>query len=126
MTGKIRIIAGQWRGRRLPVMELDGLRPTTDRIRETLFNWLMNDIRGQRCLDAFAGSGALGWEALSRGAAQVVFLEQHSEIVAQLQQQCTLLDTQANCQIIQADSCHWLQQPPSRLFDVVFLDPPYT
>ena len=74
-TGEVRIIAGLWRGRKLPVLNAEGLRPTTDRVKETLFNWLMNDIAGSRCLDCFAGSGSLGLEALSRQAQAVVFLE---------------------------------------------------
>jgi len=73
--GKLRIIGGEWRSRQLPVADLPGLRPTTDRVRETLFNWLQNDIPGAHCLDLFAGSGALGFEAASRGAASVTMLE---------------------------------------------------
>ena len=82
---QLRIIAGDWRGRKLSFADVEGLRPTPDRVRETLFNWLAPMIRGARCLDLFAGSGALGLEALSRGAAQVVMLDQHPKVIKQLQ-----------------------------------------
>ena len=81
---EIRIIGGQWRGRRIPVLDLPGLRPTPNRIRETLFNWLSLSVRGARCLDLFAGTGALGFEALSRGAAFVTFVDSSSQITQTL------------------------------------------
>src|SRR5471032_1234840 len=85
--GQLRIIGGQWRSRRFTFPDIPGLRPTPDRVRETLFNWLQNDIAGARCLDLFAGSGALGLEALSRGAAEVVFVEQAVPASRVLQEQ---------------------------------------
>lgn len=125
--GEVRIIAGRWRGRKLPVLMLQGLRPTGDRVKETLFNWLMADIVGSQCLDCFAGSGALGFEALSRQAKTVVFIERDKQVAKQLQQNLRQLacnETQA--QVIQADTLAWLKQPPAQpLFDVVFIDPPF-
>ncbi|MGL6205902.1 MAG: RsmD family RNA methyltransferase, partial [Giesbergeria sp.] len=85
-AGEIRIIGGQWKRTRLPVPQRPGLRPTPDRVRETLFNWLGQDVTGWRCLDAFAGTGALGLEAASRGAASVLLVEQDGELLARLQQ----------------------------------------
>lgn len=122
--GQLRIIGGQWRSRRLPVVDLPGLRPTTDRVRETLFNWLQNDVPGARCLDLFAGSGALGFEAASRGAASVVMLEMQSQAVKLLQQNMQAL--QANTmQLIAQDAMQWLQKPSPVRFDIVFIDPPF-
>ena len=119
----LRIIGGQWRSRHLEFPELPGLRPTPDRVRETLFNWLAPVLPGARCLDLFAGSGALGIEALSRGAAETVFVEQHPAAVGALR---------ANLAKLQADGAHvhmadaqaWLRLP-STPFDIVFLDPPF-
>jgi len=88
MSGKIRIIGGQWRGRKLPVLNKAGLRPTTDRVKETVFNWLMPIIEGSRCLDAFAGAGSLGFEAASRGAIEVTLLEKDKQVAQHLKQQC--------------------------------------
>src|SRR5699024_5826550 len=85
-SGQIRIIGGLWRGRKLPVLNSEGLRPTTDRIKETLFNWLMFDVNERRCLDLFAGSGSLGFEALSRGASQVIMVEKDHQVAQQLSQ----------------------------------------
>jgi 16S rRNA (guanine966-N2)-methyltransferase len=120
--GRLRIIAGRWRGRKLPVLDLPGLRPTPDRVRETLFNWLAPDIRELSCLDLFAGTGALGFEALSRGAAHAVMLESHAQAVVQLRKNATLL--QADAEIIQADALSSLAKE-SRRFDLVFVDPPF-
>ncbi len=120
----IRIIAGQWRGRRLPVPDLPGLRPTGDRVRETLFNWIQTDIRGARCLDLFAGSGALGLEAASRGAADVLMLEKNPVAVSQLRENCHLLKAD-NIEILQADALRWLEEPASSAFGIVFIDPPF-
>jgi 16S rRNA (guanine966-N2)-methyltransferase len=122
--GDVRIIAGDWRGRKLPVLSQAGLRPTSDRMRETLFNWLQFDIAGARCLDAFAGSGALGFEALSRGAAEVVFLEKNLEAANQLKANAQLLKAD-KAQIMQVDSQAWLAQPALMQFDGVFIDPPF-
>ncbi|CAJ0997399.1 16S rRNA (guanine(966)-N(2))-methyltransferase [Sodalis praecaptivus] len=122
-AGQIRIIGGRWRGRKLPVPDSPGLRPTTDRVRETLFNWLAPVIQEARCLDCFAGSGALGLEALSRGAASVTLLEQDRAVSAQLAKNLQVLQAQ-QCQVITADSLRWLAQPGDA-FNVVFIDPPF-
>lgn len=122
--GEVRIIGGEWRGRKLPVLEADGLRPTSDRIRETLFNWLQFELPTAHCLDVFAGSGALGFEALSRGAAQVVMLEKSAVIAQQLKQNAGLLKT-AKAEIHQSDSLQFLAKPASQTFKVVFVDPPF-
>ena len=84
-AGMIRLISGQWRGRKLPVHDVDGLRPTTDRVKETLFNWLAAEVRASRCLDVFAGSGSLGFEALSRYASYVMMIEKEPKAARQLQ-----------------------------------------
>ena len=120
----IRIIAGQWRGRKLPVAEIEGLRPTGDRIRETLFNWLDAEIDGAQCLDLFAGSGVLGLEALSRGAGQVVALDSSREAVSALVEAARLLDT-SKLQAKQMDAIQWLKSKPAGPFDLVFIDPPF-
>jgi 16S rRNA (guanine966-N2)-methyltransferase len=122
-AGEIRIIGGQWRGRKLKVPEVPGLRPTPDRVRETLFNWLMPVIQGAYCLDPFAGSGALGFEALSRGAASVVMVDQ-SAIVTQLLQEELSRFKVDNAEVYRADVPQKLKKP-SHTFDIVFLDPPY-
>lgn len=126
--GRLRIIGGRFRGRRLPIIDLPGLRPTPDRIRETLFNWLAPVIEGARCLDCFAGSGALGLEAASRGAASVVLIERSEPAARQLRDNLRVLGT-AHVQVIQADALAWLADPGARAawgpFDLVFLDPPY-
>ncbi|MDR3478246.1 MAG: 16S rRNA (guanine(966)-N(2))-methyltransferase RsmD [Gammaproteobacteria bacterium] len=121
--GEIRIIGGQWRGRKLKVPELPGLRPTPDRVRETLFNWLAPIMPGAYCLDLFAGSGALGIEALSRGAAEVVLVDQAKMVVDQLRQQLVTLGAK-NAEVYQAKVPTQLKSP-ARPFDVVFLDPPF-
>lgn len=123
-SGKLRIIAGEWRSRQLPVLDLPGLRPTTDRVRETLFNWLQNDIASARCLDLFAGSGALGFEAASRGAASVTLLELQAAAADQLAANMQLLQAQ-NMQLVRADALNWLAQYQGEPFDLVFLDPPF-
>jgi len=123
MTGKVRIISAQWRRRLLRVPDVDGLRPTPARVRETLFNWLAGSIEGARCLDLYAGSGALGFEAASRGAAEVVLVERDKRAVACMREQaCALGATQID--VVQADVRSWLQGGASR-FDMVFLDPPF-
>ena len=123
-SGQLRIIAGQWRGRKLPVAELPGLRPTSDRVRETLFNWLAPYIAGARVLDCFSGSGALTFEALSRGAAESVLLEKAQSAVSTLTNNLSTLKAR-NATVIHGDSIKWLQQPASAPFDLVFLDPPF-
>lgn len=123
MQGYIRIIAGLWRGRRLRVPDVEGLRPTPDRVRETLFNWLSPMIANSRCLDLFTGSGVLGFEALSRGAAYVEMVDQSPEIITLLKQELAKLG-EANANIYCArvpDQLPKAKQP----FDIVFLDPPY-
>lgn len=122
--GQVRIIGGDWRGRKLPVVQQEGLRPTSDRVRETLFNWLQFEIAGARCLDVFAGSGALGMEALSRGAKQVTFLELAASVAAQLKKNLTLLSAD-NALVLKTDSLQWLAQPASTELNVIFLDPPF-
>ncbi len=123
MKGKVRIIGGQWRGRKLQVSDKQGLRPTSDRVRETLFNWLAMPLPGSRCLDLFAGSGALGIEAASRGAKQVFLVEKKRDIVQDLRQQVATLATD-NLEIICADALTFLKGTASA-FDIVFLDPPF-
>ena len=120
---QVRIIGGEHRGRKLPFPDLPGLRPSGDRVRETLFNWLQPVIINARCLDLFAGSGALGLEAASRGAREVVMLDQAAQVVRQLEANRDLLGL-TQVQIIKADALRWLEQYP-RPFDVVFVDPPF-
>ena len=119
----LRIIGGAWRGRRLAFPDVPGLRPSPDRVRETLFNWLAGVIHGSRCLDLFAGSGALGLEAASRGAAEVVMVDTSRAVVGRLRQHKQALGAEA-IEIVQADALGYLHQP-ARPFDIVFLDPPY-
>lgn len=128
-AGRLRIIGGRFRGRLLPIPEQPGLRPTPDRVRETLFNWLAPVIEGARCLDLFAGTGALGLEALSRGASSVVLIERSELAARQLGHNIQGLGA-TGAQVIQGDALGWLDNVPraaaSGPFDVVFLDPPYT
>ena len=123
----VRLIGGQWRRRLLRFPALEGLRPTPDMARERLFNWLGQDLDGWRCLDIFAGSGALGFEAASRGAAYTVLLEQNRTACQALQTNRSQLAA-AQTEIICTDALAWLRQPttPSALFDLAFIDPPYT
>ncbi|MGX9463418.1 16S rRNA (guanine(966)-N(2))-methyltransferase RsmD [Shewanella sp. A14] len=123
-SGQVRIISGQWRSRKLPIHDLEGLRPTTDRVRETLFNWLANDIRGARVLDCFAGSGALGLEALSRYASFATMIELQKNAAHQLTQNLATLQCQ-NAQVINADSLQELAKGAPSGFDIVFIDPPF-
>lgn len=123
-VNQLRIIGGQWRGRKLSFPTLDGLRPTGDRIRETLFNWLASDIPGSVCADLFAGSGALGFEALSRGAREVLLLEKSGSGAQQLRDNLSLLEASKGT-VVQTDSLLWLKQQPVRPLDVVFIDPPF-
>ncbi len=121
---QLRIIGGDWRGRRLDFPDVQGLRPTPDRVRETLFNWLMPVIRSARCLDLFAGSGALGLESLSRGAAEVVLVDSQPQVIAALQKNLDLLQAGTRAQLQQRDALQYLTQC-KECFDVIFLDPPY-
>lgn len=127
-NGRIRIIGGKWRGRYLNVLTYPSLRPTPDRVRETLFNWLAPTIVHARCLDLFAGSGALGFEALSRGAKEVIFIDNHANGIKAIKEAAQTLQTLSHCEIISGDSLRWLQQArkmgPS--FDIIFLDPPFS
>ena len=121
--GVIRIIGGQWKGRKLPVVSVQGLRPTPDRVRETLFNWLQGSLYQARCLDLFAGSGAIGFEALSRGAGQLVMVEKHHQAAKQLADNITLLNAE-NITLKQTDAYHYLSTE-TQPFDIIFLDPPF-
>jgi 16S rRNA (guanine966-N2)-methyltransferase len=123
MANTLRIIGGEWRGRRIRFPGKGGIRPTPDRVRETLFNWLMAKLPGSRCLDLFAGSGALGLEALSRGAAHVTFVERDRESAASLAATAAAL-APGRAVVIEADATAWLAGAPTA-FDVVFLDPPF-
>ena len=119
----LRIIAGTWRGRRFRFPDIADIRPTPNRVRETLFNWLQRDIPGAVCLDLFAGSGALGLEALSRGAKWVTFVDRDARVTAHLQHQLNELKVD-NAAVIHSTAHDFLRQPGHR-FDVVFLDPPF-
>jgi len=119
----VRIIAGAWRGRRIEVAVTAGLRPTPDRVRETLFNWLGQRLEGLACLDLYAGSGALGFEAASRGAARVVLVERDPRALAALERSREQLGA-TQVRIERAEALAWLARPGER-FDVVFLDPPF-
>lgn len=124
INNTVRIIGGQFRGKKITFPEADGLRPTSDRIRETVFNWLMHDIREARCLDLFAGSGALGFEAHSRGAAHVVLIEKNPVIYRHLQQTAAAFHPE-KLSIIQASAANYLQAQPATQFDIIFVDPPF-
>lgn len=124
-TQPLRIIGGQWRGRKLSFPAIEGLRPTGDRVRETLFNWLAPFLPGARCLDLYAGSGALGLEALSRGADYSLMLEKDSVAAKQLRTNLAQLDCERG-QVQTEDSLVWLSRGPEGApFDVVFIDPPF-
>ncbi len=123
MTGQIRIIGGRWRGRNIRFREAPGLRPTPSRVRETLFNWLGQELPEYQCLDLFAGSGALGFEALSRGAARVVMVEKHPATAKCLRDNAERLGA-TGAEIVAAEALHWLRRD-KRCFDLIFLDPPF-
>jgi 16S rRNA (guanine(966)-N(2))-methyltransferase RsmD len=122
-SNRVRIIGGHWRSRMLAFPDTLGLRPTPDRVRETIFNWLGQTLDGKRCLDLFAGSGALGFEALSRGASQVVMVERDSKAVQSLKDNALLLKAE-HCEFVAADALRFLERE-TRSFDVIFVDPPY-
>ncbi|AHJ76201.1 16S rRNA (guanine(966)-N(2))-methyltransferase [Kosakonia sacchari] len=122
-TGQIRIIGGQWRGRKLPVPDSPGLRPTTDRVRETLFNWLAPSMVDAHCLDCFAGSGALGLEALSRYAASATLLEMERSVAQQLQQNLATLKA-ANAKVVNTNTLTFLANPGTP-HNIAFIDPPF-
>ena len=121
--GKLRLIAGKWRGRQLDILDAPGLRPSPDRVRETLFNWIQLEIVGARCLDLFAVTGAFGFESLSRGATEVVMIESNPKLVEALKQSAELLACE-NHTIQLTDAMSWLKQG-SKGFDIIFLDPPF-
>ena len=120
----VRIIGGGWRGRRVSFPDIPGLRPTPDRVRETLFNWLQPTIVGARCLDLFAGSGALGLEALSRGAVEVVFVEQAVAASRALQAQLIRFGADRKAQVVEMGATRYLRSA-AQPFDIVFMDPPF-
>jgi 16S rRNA (guanine966-N2)-methyltransferase len=120
----VRIIGGAWRGRRVTFPDLPGLRPTPDRVRETLFNWLQHSLTQTRCLDLFAGSGALGLEALSRGAADVVFVEQSQAAARNLTDQLKVLGAELKSRVMEMGAARYLRNP-AQAFDIAFLDPPF-
>ncbi|WP_186139811.1 16S rRNA (guanine(966)-N(2))-methyltransferase RsmD [Burkholderia gladioli] len=120
----VRIIGGEWKRTPLPVLDLDGLRPTPDRVRETLFNWLGQDLDGRRCLDLFAGTGALGFEAASRGAASVVMVERNARAAGQLRAIREKLSAR-NVEVAEADALRLAAGLAPASFEVVFLDPPF-
>ena len=120
---QVRIIAGQWRGRKLSFPDEEGLRPTPDRLRETLFNWLAPTLPGASCLDLFAGSGALGFESASRGAKRVVLVEKNIHAHRALKQNCQLLGDDS-IELLQLDALRYLDRT-AEAFDIVFLDPPF-
>ena len=121
--GRLRIVAGNWRSRLLEIADVPGLRPTAERIRETVFNWLTPHLAGARCLDLFAGTGALGLEALSRGAADVLFIETSPIAVRSLLKNIASLQA-TNATVRRADAVNYLQHPGADQFEIVFLDPP--
>lgn len=123
-AGEVRIIGGRWRRSRLPVGDAPGLRPTPDRVRETLFNWLGQDLTACRCVDAFAGSGALGFEAASRGAAEVVLIERSPALLTALRANAQRLGAEA-VRIAGGDALAAMAALPAAVWDVVFLDPPF-
>ena len=123
-SGRLRIVAGNWRSRLLDIADVEGLRPTSERIRETLFNWLAPTLHGSRCLDLYAGTGALGLEALSRGAAEAVFVERSPVAARQLQKNIDLLEA-SGASVVTQGALDYLKRDASRRFDLVFLDPPF-
>ncbi len=124
LTHEVRIIGGVFKRSKLPVADKPGLRPTPNRVRETLFNWLGQDLTGWRCLDVFAGSGALGFEAASRGAKEVRLVEHDAALVVQLQRTQTQLKANG-VQVVHGDGLAVLRQTPARTLDLVLLDPPF-
>lgn len=123
--GKVRIIGGRWRGTRLTVVDAPGLRPTSDRVRETLFNWLQPVLPGARVVDLFAGSGALGLEALSRGASSALLVERHPELAAALRETAARLEGGEAATVVQGDVMTWLHAQSEACFDIAFVDPPF-
>jgi 16S rRNA (guanine966-N2)-methyltransferase len=123
--GRVRIIGGRWRGTRLEVPQRPGLRPTSDRVRETLFNWLQPVLPGARVLDLFAGSGALGLEAVSRGAARATLVEHDPGLARALREVAGRLEGGAAVEVVAADALAWLHAQPDAGYDIAFVDPPF-
>lgn len=123
IVGKIRIIGGKHRSLQLPVLDSDGLRPTLDRVKETLFNWLGQDLTGLSCLDLFAGSGSLGFESISRNAKEVVMIEKDAKVYKQLLQNKNKLKA-SNCELINQDALSFIKND-IKTYDIIFIDPPY-
>ena len=124
-AGSVRIIGGRWRGTRLPVADSPGLRPSSDRVRETLFNWLQPVLPGARVLDLFAGTGVLGLEAVSRGAASATLVEAEPRLARGLQAEVERLGAAGEVAIHQGDALTWLCRQPGQGFDIAFIDPPF-
>lgn len=129
-SNQLRIIGGEWRGRKLRFPDAPNLRPTPDRVRETIFNWLAPMIQGAHCLDLFAGSGALGLEALSRGAALTTFVDSHKKVTQELKNHIETLNANARAKVFSMDGVKFLTQDKFQTtevkqYDLVFLDPPY-
>ena len=120
----VKIIAGQWRGTKLPVLHKEGVRPTSNRVRETLFNWLQASIEGSHCLDVFAGSGALGFEAISRGASTAELIDNDPEIIKLLSEQAQRLHAD-NINIMRVDGVQYIEQTKHQ-YDCIFIDPPFS
>ena len=126
VAGNVRIIGGRWRGTRLQVPSKPGLRPTSDRVRETLFNWLIPVLPGARVLDLFAGSGALGLEAVSRGAASALLVEADPQLAQALEAAASRLDATAQVRVNRGDALAWLREGAGdAAFDIAFVDPPF-
>jgi 16S rRNA (guanine966-N2)-methyltransferase len=124
-ANRVRIVGGEWRRRLVSFPDAEGLRPTPDRVRETLFNWLGQDLTGERALDLFAGSGVLGFEALSRGASECVLVEASGDVLRALRENARVLGA-ARARIVRADALEFLRAPQGGPFDVVFVDPPFS
>jgi 16S rRNA (guanine966-N2)-methyltransferase len=124
LPNEVRIIGGQWRRSKLPVADAAGLRPTPDRVRETLFNWLGQSLEGWRCIDAFAGSGALGFEAASRGAGEVVLIERDRRLAGRLEESKARLKADA-VRVVNGDAITWMARGAAANVDLVFIDPPF-
>jgi 16S rRNA (guanine966-N2)-methyltransferase len=122
--GRLRIVAGKWRSRLLDIADVPGLRPTSERVRETLFNWLAPSIQGARCLDLFAGTGALGFEALSRGATQVVFVENSRRAIEAIENSAKKLSAK-EAVVHHGDAVEYVRNAGPAAFDIIFLDPPF-
>lgn len=124
LASKLRIISGEWRSRQLPIPNIEGLRPTPDRVRETLFNWINHFVPGAQCADLFCGSGALGLEALSRGAKSTLFVDNSKVVTRQMQENLTTLKAN-NADVVQQNAKDFLAEATPRPMDIVFLDPPF-